>query len=446
MRRRRRSKWPWIVLLLAAAGGWWWWHSEKNGKEVPPEYETAVVSKGDVKKVVKASGVVNPLTKVEIGSQISGTISKLNVDFNSKVKAGDVLCELDPATYEAAHLQAEAERSSAEADRDYQKKTLGRKKQLLEQKLLPQAEYDKVEADLVSAEARLLLAGARVKKAKVDLDRCTIIAPMDGMIIDRTAEVGMTIAASFNAPKLFILANDLTRMQINASVSEADIGQVHPKQKVTFRVDAYPEPFEGEVVQVRNSPISEENVVNYDAIIHVNNPDLKLKPGMTGDTDIVTAERVDVLRVPNAALRFKPGGGMASFGSGGPPSGARPSGGGEGRRREGGGSAGRPAGSPAGSSATTGGSRRRDSSSGEEPARRPAAGPSPEREIYLKPASPGDELKPVKVQAGISDGIHTEILSGLKEGDTVITLLKPPPGSGPVTNPFSGMGGGGRRR
>ncbi len=445
MRRRRKSKWPWILLLLAAAGGWWWWQSSQNGKETPPEYETAVVSKGDVRKVVKASGVVNPLTKVEIGSQISGTISKLNVDFNSKVKAGDVLCELDPATYEAAHLQAEAERGSAEADRDYQKKTLSRKKQLLEQKLLPQADYDKVEADLVSAEARLLLAKARVKKAKVDLDRCTIIAPMDGMIIDRTAEVGMTIAASFNAPKLFILANDLTRMQINAQVSEADIGQVHPGQNVTFKVDAYPEPFAGEVVQVRNSPISEENVVNYDAIIHVNNPDMKLKPGMTGDTDIVTAERKDVLRVPNAALRFKPGGGSAPFaGPGGPPSsGARSSGGGEGRRRESS-SAGRPS---SGSTAASGASRRsRESNDSEDaPPRRPADDPSVEREVYLKPASPGDELKAVKIKTGINDGINTEILSGLKEGDVVITLLKPPPGSGPVSNPFGGMGGGRRR-
>lgn len=389
MSRRRKSKWPWILLLLAGAGGWWWWHSSSNGREAPPDYETAVVSTGEVKKVVKASGVANPLTKVEIGSQISGTISKLNVDFNSIVKSGDVLCELDPATYEAAHAQAEAERASAEADRDYQKKTLSRKKQLLEQKLLPQADYDKVEADLVSAEARLLLAKARVKKAKVDLDRCTIMAPMDGMIIDRTAEVGMTIAASFSAPKLFILANDLTRMQINAQVSEAYIGQVQQEQRVSFKVDAYPEPFEGKVVQVRNSPISEENVVNYDAIIHVNNPDLKLKPGMTGEAEIVTAERTGVLRVPNSSLRFKPPGSSGSPASPG--------------------------------------------------------GPFDERQVYLYPAKPGDELKPQTVQAGVSDGIFTEIISGLKEGDTIITLLRPPAAAGTTPNPLSG-GGPGRRR
>ena len=450
MSRRRRSKWPWIVfLLLAAGGGWWWWNDSQKKDDQPPEYETASVSKGDLKKVVKASGVVNPITKVEIGSQISGTISKLNVDFNSKVKTGDVLCQLDPATYDAAHLQATAERTSARAERDYQLKTLARKKQLLESKLFPQADYDKSEADLASAEARLLLAEARVSKAKVDLDRCTIFAPIDGIIIDRTAEIGMTIAASFNAPKLFILANDLTQMQINAKVSEADIGQVQPKQKVSFKVDAYPDTFEGEVVQVRNSPITEENVVNYDAIIHVSNPDLKLKPGMTGDTDIVTAEKTGVIRVPNAALRFKPaGGGMPSM-SGPPPGSARPSG--ESRRREGGSSSASTSGSkPAsGSSTGTAGAPKpggsSSSSGGDAPPRRPVNN-SPDREVYFKPAKPTDELKPVKISIGISDGIYTEVLSGLNEGDTVITLLKPSPGGGAAPPGGSAFGGsmGGR--
>ena len=395
MSRRRKSKWPWIFSLLLAAGvGAWWWFDGRKADDAPLGFETATVSKGEVKKVVKASGVVNPITKVEVGSQISGTINKLHVDFNSKVKTGDILCQLDPATYEAALLQAEAERDSAKSERDYQEKTLGRKRELLEKKLFPQADYDRAEADLVSAEARLLLTAARMKKAKVDLDRCTILAPMDGMIIDRTAEVGMTIAASFNAPKLFILANDLTKMQINAQVSEAYIGQIKEKQRVVFKVDAYPEPFEGEVVQVRNSPISEENVVNYDAIIHVKNPDQKLKPGMTGEAEIITAERTAVLRAPNSALRFKPPGSTSSFG-GGPP--------------------------------------------GTAPVAK-----LDEREVYLHPAKPADELKPRKVQVGVSDGIFTEIISGLTEGDAVITLLKPPSAAGPTPNPLSASPG--RRR
>ncbi len=403
MSRRRRNFWPWILLLLGTGGGsYWWWSREQDKKPAAAEYETAAVSKGDLKKMVKASGVVNPLAKVEIGSQISGTIIKLNVDFNSLVKAGEVLCQLDPATYDAAYAQSAAERSSAEADRDYQKRTIERKRQLLEQKLFPQADFDKAEADFKGAEAKLLLADARLKKAKVDLERCTIYAPIDGVIIDRTAEIGMTIAASFNAPKLFILANDLTKMQINAQVSEAEIGQVQQKQKVKFKVDAYVDPFEGEVVQVRNSPITEENVVNYDAIIAVNNPDLKLKPGMTGVAEIVTSERFGVVKIPNGALRFKP---------------AKPR-------------------DMSGDSALPGPPFPKK--------------PDPDRpvdltvkQVYLPPSKPTDEPVSITVKIGINDGKSTEILEGLREGDTVITLLKPPAGSGGMNNPFGG--GMGRR-
>lgn len=373
--------------------------NERNGEPTGPTYETTVVGKGDIKKIVKASGVANPLAKVEIGSQISGTIVKLNADFNSMVKAGDILCQLDPATYDAAYAQAEAERISAEADRDYQKKTLERRRTLLEQNLSSVADFDKAESELKVGEAKLLLAEARVKKAKVDLERCTIYAPIDGIIIDRTAELGQTIAASFNAPKLFVLANDLTKMQINAKVCEADIGQVAPKQKVKFKVDAYAESFEGEVVQVRNSPISEENVVNYDAIISVNNPDLKLKPGMTGDTDIITSERFGVVRVPNGALRFKPSKPRSDSKEGKP-------------------------GSFAGA--------------------KPADDDPTQRQLYLPPANPSDEPSMVKVKIGITDGIHTEIIEGIAEGTKVVLLMVPTDSAGAQTNPFSG-GMGGRR-
>lgn len=417
MSRRRRSKWPWILLLLAAGGGgWWWWDQKKDSGSDIPEYELATVTRGDVKKVVRASGEVNPIAKVEIGSQISGTIVKWNADFNTKVKAGDILCQLDPATYEASYAQAEAERASSLAERDYQQKTLTRKKQLLEKNLFAEADYDKAESDLKSAEARLMLADARLKRAKVDLDRCTIYAPIDGIIIDRTAEVGQTIAASFNAPKLFILANDLTKMQINAKVSEADIGQVQPGQKVSFKVDAYPDAFTGSVLQVRNSPIAEESVVNYDAVIAVDNPELKLKPGMTGDTDIIVGESTGALIVPNAALRFKP--------AGGPPRGGGGSGGPEGGSRRGG---------DAGGGGKPGG-----------PGKAPEKVDLSARTVYLPPPSPAADPVAAAVRTGISDGIYTEIKEGLKEGDTVITLLKPPAGpGGAVSNP---LGGGGMRR
>lgn len=410
--RRRKSRWPWILfLLLAAGGGGWWYYQRENPKEVIPEYETATASRGDVTKTVSAIGDVNPLVKVEVGSQISGTVSKLYVDFNSVVKEGDILCELDPATYEANYAQAKAECASASAERDLQRKNLERKKQLMERQLLSTADFDQVESDLRRAEAQLELVEARMKKSKVDLERCKIPAPINGVVVDRTAEIGMTIAASFSAPKLFIMAADLTKMQINAKVSEAYIGQIKNGQKVKFVVDAWPDPFPGEVVQVRNSPIEEENVVNYDVIIAVDNPELKLKPGMTATVQVITGERSGVVRIPNAAFRFKPPGKS-------PPAAAGPPG-------PGGGPPPGPAALPpalmAGAKAAT-----------------------DEKEVYLKPARPTDELKAVKVRTGLSDGLQTEILSGLNEGDEVILLLKhKPEESAGTTNPFGG--GMGRR-
>ena len=416
MSRRRRKKWPFVLFLLAAAGtGGWWWSTHREQKVTGPEYETTTVTRGDLEKVVAATGDLNPLVQVEIGSQISGTIAKLNVDFNSKVKAGDLLCQLDPATYEAAYSQALADESSARAALELQQRTLERKTLLLKREFFAQADFDKAKADLSQAEAALQVAEARVKRARVDLDRCSIYAPIDGVVVDRTAEIGQTIAASFNAPKLFILANDLTKMQINAKISEADIGQLQIGQSVRFNVDAYTEDFKGEVVQVRNSPIKEENVVNYDAIIAVDNPELKLKPGMNAVVYITTGERKDVLRVPNAALRFQPpsrGQGADSPGGRG-PGGGPPSGGG-----------------------------------GPSPAsRKGPTAPTDEKTVYFKPKNPSDPLLPVKVKVGLNDGIQTEVLDGLKEGDTLVTLLKPSAagGTSDMNNPFGGPMGGGRR-
>jgi HlyD family secretion protein len=408
--RRRKRRWPWILLLLIAGGaGGWWYYTRENPADAAPDYETVKIGRGDLTKFVSAAGELNPLVKVEIGSQISGTISKLNVDFNSEVKEGDILCELDPATYEANYAQTRAERSSAEAERDLQRRSLERKKQLISKQLLSVADFDKVESDLRRAEAQLELTEARLKKAKVDLDRCRILSPINGVVVDRTAEIGQTIAASFSAPKLFMLAADLTKMQINAKVSEADIGQIHEKQKVKFEVDAYPDSFFGEVVQVRNSPIAEESVVNYDVIIAVNNPDMKLKPGMTAIVQIITGERSAVLRVPNGALRFRPASKNGPVTAGGPPSGGPRGGGGDG---------------PA--------------PGAQGPGFKPKQATA-EKQLYLKPANPKDELVALKVKIGLSDGVQTEILSGLNEGDEVVLLQKPKNDevSG-TTNPFSG--------
>lgn len=419
MSRRRRSHWPLVLILLAAAsgGGWWWW-SHRNEKSAGPEFETTTVTRGPVEKIVSATGELNPLVKVEIGSQISGTIAKLNVDFNSKVKAGDILCQLDPATYEAAYSQALADEASARAALELQQRTLERKTLLLKKEFFAQADYDKAEADLSQAEAAVQLAEARVKKAKVDLDRCTIFAPIDGVVVDRTAEIGQTIAASFNAPKLFVLANDLTKMQINAKISEADIGQVQVGQTVRFSVFAYNEEFVGEVVQVRNSPITEENVVNYDAIIAVDNPDLKLKPGMNATVYITTGERDNVLRVPNAALRFQP------------PDISGPD-------------------SRAGATAdrgTRGGGRREGGPAAAGPDRTKSAASHDEKTVYFLPKNPSDPLVPTKIRIGLNDGLMSEVLDGVKEGDVLITLVKPT-GHAPtaMNNPFGGPMGGGRR-
>ncbi len=411
MSRRRRKKWPFLLILVAAlsGGGWWWYTNHHTVQDLGPEYETTTVNRGEITKVVSATGELNPLVKVEIGSQISGTITTLNVDFNAKVKAGDILCQLDPATYEAAYSQTQADEASARAALELQQRTLERKTLLLKREFFAQADYDKARSDLAQAEAAVQLAEARVKKAKVDLDRCTIFAPIDGVIVDRTAEIGQTIAASFNAPKLFVVANDLTKMQINAKISEADIGQLSLGQTVRFNVDAYPDNFNGEVVQVRNSPIKEENVVNYDAIIAVNNPDLKLKPGMNATVYITTGERKDVLRIPNAAFRFQPPAPTPS--ADGPASGP-------------------PAGPPPSSLPTSAKGR---------------SGPVDEKTVYFLPKNLNDPPIPATVKIGLSDGLQTEIMSGLKEGDSLITLLKPPPPeSQGMANPFGGPSSGRR--
>ncbi len=405
--RRRKRRWPLILFFLLAGGAAGWWYLQREDPaDAVPEYETASVTRGPLAKVVSAIGDLNPLVKVEIGSQISGTISKLTVDFNSEVKEGDVLCELDPATYEANYAQARAEVASAEAERDLQRKNLVRKRQLMDRKLLPEAEFDKVESDLRRAEAQLELVEARMKKAKVDLERCRILSPIDGVVVDRTAEIGQTIAASFSAPKLFVMAADLTKMQINAKVSEAHIGQIKEGQTVKFEVDAYTETFLGKVVQVRNSPIEEENVVNYDVIIAVDNPELKLKPGMTATVQIVTGERENVLLVPNGAMRFRP---MAKGKPGGAPEGAgRP-----------------PGGPPAPAAMATYRQKEADN----------------HKEVYLKPKQPRDPLVTVKIETGLTDNVSTEVLSGLSEGDEVVLMqVIKSAESAEAKNPFGGMG------
>ena len=293
-----------VVLVALAAGGYWYYSSSGNDT---PQYLTATASRGDVISAVTANGTLNPVLNVQVGSQISGRIARLYADFNSVVKSNQIVAEIDPSTYKASLQRAEADLSSASASLELAQVEARRAEQLFTNNLISASEHDSTIANLHQAEASMQIRQAAVESAKVDLSRCTIYAPVDGVVLSRSVDVGQTVAASMSAPILFQIANDLSKMQINANVSEADIGTVEEGQPVTFTVDAFPDrKFTGKVVQIRNSPTTVQNVVTYDCIIEVSNPDLKLRPGMTANADIIIAQRDNVLKVPNAAFRWKP--------------------------------------------------------------------------------------------------------------------------------------------
>ncbi|MGC3961600.1 MAG: efflux RND transporter periplasmic adaptor subunit [Verrucomicrobiota bacterium] len=299
-------KWIIIIVLLVGVGVGGVWLFKKKG-EVKPEFTTVKVGRGDVTQMVTATGTLKPVLNVEVGSQISGIIQTLYVDFNSEVKSNQIIAQLDPATYRANVSSAEGELANSQASLELAQVNARRAADLFKAGLIAQADHDQSIATLHQAEAQLRIRTASLERAKVDLGRCTIYAPVDGIVIDRKVDVGQTVAASMSAPVLFQIANDLSRMQINAAVAEADVGSVLMGQEVEFSVDAFPyRKFHGKVTQVRNSPITVQNVVTYDTIIEVNNDDLKLKPGMTANVSIITARREGVLTVPNSVLRFRP--------------------------------------------------------------------------------------------------------------------------------------------
>ena len=284
--------------------GLWYFKFRDDGV---PEYQTAEVTRGDLMQVVTATGQLNPVTNVQVGSQISGIISHLYADWNSQVTNGQVVALLDPATYRANVLQVQSDLANARAALELSQVNARRAKELLDSKLIPQSDYDTAIANLHQAEATVQNKQAALTNAQVNLDRCTISSPVDGIVISRSVDVGQTVAASLSAPTLFVIANDLTKMQIDANVAEADVGGVEVGQNVDFTVDAFPNrTFHGVVTQVRNAPITVQNVVTYDTVIGVNNADLKLKPGMTANVSIIVAERNDALKIPNAALRYHP--------------------------------------------------------------------------------------------------------------------------------------------
>lgn len=413
-----------LVLLLAALAGAYYFLGEKTP---PTQFLTATVSRADLTQSVTATGDLQPVLTVDVSSQISGLINEVLVDYNTPVKQGDVLARIDPATYQSKLAQANAQLANTKANHQLVSLNSNRTHTLFERSLVSQQDVDQVDAQLAQADAQLLIQQASVDNAKTDLERCTIYSPIDGIVMDKLAEVGKTVAASLNAPTLFTLANDLAKMQINAAVSEADIGTVAVGQDVTFTVDAYPtRQFRGKVVQIRNNPVTVQSVVTYSTIIEVKNADLKLKPGMTASVSIISARRENTLRVPNAAVRVRIPDELL------PPETAAKT---ETAKvdREAVNQLMREAGiNPNTRRALAPADRERLIKLAEERGIRlpdrilnpkgGATAPTSKRTLYILEGTPEKPaVKPVMVTLGISDGSSTEVISGLNEGDTVIT-------------------------
>jgi HlyD family secretion protein len=487
------------VAIVAAGIGVWYFNRDDDSA---PQFTTAPVTRGDLTQVVTATGTLNPVTNVTVGSQISGIIQKLYADWNSAVKANQIVAQLDPATYKASVAQAEGDLANAKANLELQQIQTKRAQALFADHLISQSDYDTAQATLHQASAMVQIKQGSLDNARVNLERCTIYSPVDGVVISRNVDIGQTVAASMSAPILFQIANDLTQMQIDANVSEADIGTIEEGQNVAFTVDAFPDrKFSGKVRQIRNSPTTVQNVVTYDTVIDVSNPDLKLRPGMTANASIITAQRSGVLKIPNAALRFRPpepgtnqtffarllakfkGGETKSPTTNTPAvkpgdtnktevaaNGEAPLTGNEppeefmrrvremrdrgeelppairAKMRElfQSGAIQRPGGGPGGGGPGGG--------PGGGASRPRPSGPAT-RTVYTMAAAatadggdPPSAPQPVRARTGISDGAYTEITDGLKEGDLVVTAVKLPQAdiaAAPAGNsPFGGGGGG----
>ena len=383
------------VLLAAAGGGVWLYRSHTR---VPPAaYNSAAVTRGDLTQVVTATGNLNPVMSVQVGCQVSGTILTNFVDFNSHVKAGELISMLDPRSYRAQVEQADADLANSTANLELQQVQARRAAELYTNQLVSASDYDTAMANLHQAEAQVKLKKATLANAQANLDYTKIYSPVDGVIISRAVDIGQTVAASFSTPNLFQIANDLTKMQIDANVAEADVGGVTEGQGVDFTVDAYPyRTFHGAVRQVRNQALTSNNVVSYDAVISVTNADYKLKPGMTANVSIIVAQRAGVLKIPNAALRFRP---------------------------------------------ADAASVQTNSAAAPAPASRPKAVHGL-RTVYLLTGDPAAPvLQPAQIKTGISDGIYTEVLDGLSETDKVVTSVASsdnPNNIGGSSQPFGG--------
>ena len=288
----------------------------KNNKETEDKWVTAQVSRQNISSLVTCTGSLEPISQVDVGTQVSGRVEKIYVDFNSIVKKGDLLAELDQTVLAATLASAQSSMASAKSQLDYQQKNFERYKILFEKQLVSSSDFESAEYNYQTAKNNYDVSRNSYQTASTNLSYAKIYSPIDGVVLSREVEEGQTVAASFSTPTLFTIANDLTKMRVIANVDEADIGNVEAGQRVSFTVDAYPGTvFDGDVTEVRQSATTTNNVVTYEVVINSPNPDLKLKPGLTATVSIYTLEKNDVLAIPTEALSFSPGNEPAKNGS-----------------------------------------------------------------------------------------------------------------------------------
>ena len=430
-RGRRRLVWASALVLFLVVSLVVW----RVARRPPPLiYTTAVAGKGPVVARVTATGLLSAVVTVQVGSQVSGRIARLLADWNDTVKKGALIAEIDPALFQANLeqqkanvLQAEGQLKQAEANVLAAKRAYDRNKPLRSGNLIAQADLDisettylAAQAAVVAARGNLAQARAQLNQAQVNLDYTKINSPIDGTVISRSVDVGQTVAASLQAPTIFTLAGDLRVMQVDTSVAEADVGKLAAGMDATFVVDAFPDDrFHGTIRQIRNAPQTQQNVVTYDAVIDVKNPDLKLRPGMTANVTVIYADRENVLRVPNAALRFRPPPEMLAVLGAGDGGGFGVAGAARAATRPGG----------------QGGGGRGSGAQG--------AAPPGTRGIWvLRDGRPS----PAQVTVGVSDGTLTEVLTGpLQPGDKVITGVETGGNGAKPAGAPTGPGGPARR-
>lgn len=400
-------------------------------------YETAVVKKGSIINTITATGTVEADTTVLIGTQVSGVIKKIYVDFNSNVRKGQLLAELDKTPLQTQVQQAQASLDDSKSEVEFQTATYERYKALIDKKLVAQADYDQVKYSYDKARANLKTAQAGYDKALVNLGYASIYSPIVGVVLNRAVDQGQTVAASFSTPNLFTIGNDLTQMQVQANVDEADIGQIKKEQPVTFTVDAYPnEVFKGSVRQLRLQPIVTSNVVTYTVIVNAPNPEKKLMPGMTANITVLVQKIDSVMTIPGKALRFTPDAAYLAEYLKNNPAGQRQGQGGAGRPAGTEGTTGTGTGTTTATTPGTGGnaaagtgqantnqSQRPDRAAGQgNPGDFQGGGQAGKKPVVVW-VKTGDKVHRTRIVTGAIDGSNVEIKWGLKEGDEVILSM-----------------------